>query len=294
MNRTSFNRWVPDLADPHMAGPNNLAFYAAIGSQLDAMAEKILVGRLSSNPFAGGANPTREGAARLADGRLIECDVQALPAIADQRGITLYPTEPELSKRYRLSRWWQLHKRRGTHKGELEHVWPYFLGLATTMPVIDIVHQAADNSSATWHRIDATGTYSVYRKTPGNFDFDGTSAWWRWFAFVRMSGTGIAGPNTYDDGHTYDDGSIYDAGGLSTAQQRDIAQMFLDWQSAHSECIGVALVWGSSAVDRTSTPTQDPSGWWSLPNGAGTWAKAYNPTTHLATRPPMVQWIYEP
>lgn len=266
-------------------------FFESLGALLDTQAQRVLDGRLAAIPYAG-PDP---GAPRLASGQRIECQPDALPYHSADRLIPLYPTEPVLSQRVRLSRWRQLHAQRGTHRGEMNHVQPYFLP-AVTLPVLRIVHQAAPGAPAIWHQLDGSGIYSLYSNGSGNFDYDGRSLWSRWTAFVEMQGNATyTPPHTYDDGHRYDDGSIYDQGTpvpLTAAAQADIATMFADWKGAHSWLGAVVLNWGTP-VDPTATPTQDATGWWSLPNGANTWAATVDPTTGLGTRPPYMLWIYD-
>jgi len=292
---TSFRTWVPeDLADPHMQGPRVKTLLGAIGAQLDATAEQIMQARLQAVAFAGGPNAARTGAARLSDGRLIECDPIMLPLHGQQRGIRVYPTEPVLSRRVRISRWWQLHQRRGTHRGEMEHAQPYFLSLATTLPTIRIVHQPGDGASAYWHTLDPNGVYSLTRVAPSNFNYDGqTSKWARWFVFLDMTGTGIAGPPLYNaiGGHRYGDGTLYGVGGLPAGAFADIVSMFRDWKSARSWLAAVVLVWPPATLDPNGTPTQDADGRWSLPNGK--WGRLVDPATGKGTRPIGYQWIYD-
>lgn len=292
MPLSRFRHDVPALAPPHLQGPNMDTMLGAIGTQLDANAEQVMWSRLQAIPFAGGANVTRELAARLADGRLLECEDFVLPILAEQRGIPLYDTESELSKRIRVSQWLELRRRKGTQLGELQHVRPYFSGAPFAgYPVLEMVHQSG-NGHAIWHRLDAAGVYSLHRAS--NFDYDGqTAKWSRVWAFVHMTGTGIAGPPLYGDGHLYGDGTLYGSVGLSVEQHRDIVKLFQDWTAAHEWLAGVALVWTAGAVDRTSTPTQDGDGRWSLPNGANTWSVLADPATGKATRPTGVQWIFD-
>lgn len=286
---------LPTYAPPWMTGPYGRTLLESVGAELDNRAEQVMWARLQSNPFAGDAvTPTRSNAARLADGRLIECEEFVLPIHARQRGLPVYPTMPTLGTRVQLSQWWQRHARRGVHLGEMQYAQTYFIGLSPALPQITIVHQDGAGASATWHRLSPAGAYSIHRQTPSNFDYDGqTSKWARWWAFIEMAGTGFTGPNKYDDGHTYDDGAVYDAGDFAYARQVDLAQMFQDWHSAGSYLAGVILVW-SGTLDPTATPTQDPTGWWNLPNGANTWAALVDPTTGLGTRPPNMQWIFDP
>lgn len=276
----SYARDILSYAPSYMRGANMRILLGGIGEQLDANAETILGGRLQANPYAGGA--------KLADGRLIQCDAFVLPIHAEQRGLRLYSTEGELSQRIRLSQYLELHSQRGTHRGELNHVRPYFASLAA-FPTMWIVHQTGSGISI-WHKMDPDGVYSVIRPATPNFNFDGqTTKRSRWWAFLEMEGTGVEAPNTYGDGHTYGDGSIYGVG-LSSRAQADVIAMFQDWKGAHSWLAGVILVW-AGAIDPTAAPVQNASGWWSLPNGK--WGNIVDPSTGLGTRPPGFQWIYD-
>lgn len=288
---------ILSYAPPWFQGPNLTTLLQAIGSEWDARAEQVLRGRMQAIPYAGGdGSAQRVGAARLADGRLIECEPFVLPVHATDRGIPLYPTEGLLSQRIRLSQWRQLHQQRGTHRGELLHVRPYFADTVArgfTYPVMRIVHQSG-SGHAVWHTMSSAGVYSVYRPASPNFNYDGrTSLWSRWWAFVEMQGTGFTPPYTYGDGDTYGDGILYGEGGtlpFTAARQADVVSMFADWKSAHSWLGGVVLVWGGS-IDITAAPVQDATGWWSLPNGK--WGNVVDPVTHIGTRPPSFEWILD-
>jgi|SRR6185312_3254598 len=296
MPLTRFRLDVPALADSHMRGPNTQVLLGSVGAQFDATAEQVMQARLAANPFAGGANPTREGAARLADGRLIECEPIVLPVHAAMRGIRLYNTESPLSKRIRLSQHLWLKKMRGTPWGEIEHVRPYF-SECPAYPTIAIVFQDDDAPpGAMWYQVDPAGARTLKYIAPSNFNYDDQPMLCsRWWAFVDMTGTGYAAPNVYDSGGQYDtSGWIYDAPSLQA--QQDIASMFLDWSAAHSWLTGVALWWpmtgGAPFPSATGTPTQDATGWWPLPHGAGTWGSLVGPDGR-STRPPNLVWIYE-
>lgn len=167
-----FAKAVPDLLPPWMQGDNCRTLWGAFGTQLDANASTMMFARLQAVPFAGGANMTRQGAARLADGRLIECEPFVLPIHSTQRGILLYPSEPTLSRRVRLARFLPLHARRGTHRGEMEHLQPYFLPGA--LPTLRIFHQSGGASpQSTCHTLDPSGVYTVDRSVTSNWDWDG-------------------------------------------------------------------------------------------------------------------------
>src|SRR4051812_8692535 len=106
---TNFRNDWPDLLPPYMQGPNLRTLWGAFGAQADANAETVMFSRLQALPFAGGANATRQGAARLANGRLMECEPAFLVIHSAQRGIRLYDTESTLSRRIRLAMYLPLH-----------------------------------------------------------------------------------------------------------------------------------------------------------------------------------------
>lgn len=280
-------------------GPNMTTLLQAIGSEADARAEQVLRGRMAGIPYAGGdSSAQRVGASRLADGRLIECDPGVIPIHASDRGIRVYPTEPVLSQRVRVASWWWLHKRRGTHWGEIENVRPFFAGQVArgfAYPTIRICFQ--DNAAtpcSSWYSVLPDGTRSLKKISPSNFDFDGRpTRRSRWWAFLEMQGTGFTSPYTYGDGDTYGDGIRYGEGSITpfTADmQADVVDAFDSWRAAASWLAGVVLVWNGT-IDVTAAPVQDASGWWSLPNGK--WGDVVDPATHLLTRPPYFEWIYD-
>lgn len=201
----AFKDDVPDLLPPWMQGPNSRTLWGSFGQALDENAATIMFARLQAVPFAGGANPTRQGAARLRDGRLIECELFVLPIHSSQRGILLYPNESTISRRVRLARFLLLHARRGTHRGEMEHLQPYFL--PDTLPTIRIFHQSGGASpQSTAHTLDPAGVYTVDRSVTSNWDWDGNGtasavplapAW----AFSRIYAAGAL--VTHDGGKLY-------------------------------------------------------------------------------------------
>jgi hypothetical protein len=242
---------------------------------------------------------TTQLAAGLRLSQPLRCDSSALPSLAKDRNITVYPTESVDSQRTRLSQWNQLHKQRGTHQGELRHAAPYFL---PSQPVVRIVHQSGDGLSATWHSFgtDVFGEpaqYSVLKMSPSNWDYDGrTSAWSRFWVLIYDTGYPSGNPrwsseaSTYDTaGLAYDGGTSY--GGVSSAQAQDIVRLFLTWKSAHSRLAAVILVRPvvnasdayvepANAANYTVAPVTDHPAW-------GNWG------TDLTTRPRNCLWLYE-
>jgi hypothetical protein len=274
----------------------------AFGSQLDSRAEQILQGRMAAIPFAGGANPGRVGAARLADGRLIECAPLALQAHAADRGILTYPTQGELALRVACSQWHQLHQARGTHWGEIMHARAYFadqVAAGFAYPRIAVVFQDNEGSpAARWYQVDATGNRTLL---VGTFNYDGFNLYRsRVWAFIDMTGTGYTPPALWG-AFNWGDGTLWGQGGarpFTAAMAADVAAMFYDWKAAHSWLTGVVVVWpgvgGAPFPTAAGTPTQDAAGWWSLPNGANTWGGYVLPAPDgRASRPPNFQWIYD-
>lgn len=258
-----------------LQGPNLGRFLKAYALMLDGGVEALRLGMTFANPLL--------------------CPRECLPVIAKARGIPVYPTEPEESQRQTLASWLQMHRHRGSSRGRLMRVRNYFLGADGTgsIPTIYMIHR--DGSGRTWwHWFDAAGAYH-YQNDVGNFDYASgdDTLWSQTFCLIEMSESDYTEPNRYDDGHEYDDGEVYDAGGanpLPVAAWADLVAM-LEWAGAgHGWLTAVILNWGT-LVDITAAPVQDATGWWSLPNGK--WATAYDPVTHLGTRPPLMQWIYE-
>lgn len=294
-----FQRTIVSFAPEWLRGHYGSAFLEACGLTLDIAMQRLVESVRAGQPLA--------------------CYPDALPRIAAQRRVRIYETEPIASKRYRLSKWLQLHHARGTHRGEMEHLQPYFLGSdgLGTLPTIRIVHRSG-SGIVTWHTLsggaygDPTrSTYSVYRAAGDYFNFDDNgataqnqanvtwdpnvqAAWSRWYAFIYMHeivGAGWTGPNQYGDGKKYGAGWKY-GGGVSAQQKLDLVAMFRDWKASHSALWTVALVWKAGAIDPTAVPTQDPDGRWNLPVN-GVWGKLVSPLTGKATRPLGVQWIYD-
>jgi hypothetical protein len=293
MSTGFFQKTIVSFAPEWLRGHYGSAFLEACGLTLDIAMQRLVESVRAGQPLA--------------------CYPDALPRIAAQRGLRIYETEPLASKRYRLSRWLQLHHARGTHRGEMEHLQPYFLGGdgLGTLPTIRIVHRSG-NGLVTWHTLsggtfgDPTrSTYSVYRAAGDYFNFDDNgansaapvpwdpnvqAAWSRWWAFIELQGVDTQALAHYDDANTdYDDPDLY-YDGISGAIGADLVAMLRDWKAAHSALWGVAL--SSQALDITAAPTQDADGWWNWPS-AGEWGKLIDGTTHLPTRPPYLTWLLD-
>lgn len=298
--QTLWRRWAPPW---FQTAPNIGTFYESVGALLDSEAQRALDGRLAGIVYAG-AEPF---AAKLADGRRIECQPDALPWHEKDRGIKRYSTESDLSFRIRASNWRQLHAERGKPWGEIRHVRPYFsdrVAAGYAYPTIAIVSQTNDSpNSSWWYQVDPAEARTFIKVSPSNFSYDAFPSYRsRWWAFLDMTGTGYTPPETYDSGGVYDtSGWRYDEGGaypFTTDRAADVAAMFNDWSAAHSWLVGVVLVWpmagGAPFPTAAGVPTQDAAGWFSLPNGAGTWAGYTLPAPDgRASRPPNFQWIYD-
>ncbi len=223
-------------------------------------------------------------------GQPLDCESSALPIISADRGIRIYETEPEASKRTRLSRWWQLHRRRGTHRGEMENLAPFFL---PARPLMRIVHQNGGGDIATWHTLNQDETYTVHQQSPSNWDWDGVpAAWARWWAIIyREPLIGWLEAATYDDPDVeFDDGTLWD-GGPSETQIRDIVEALQEAQAGHSHLWGVIVSDDETSFDPTAAAVTDADGWTSLPTG--NWWVAADAITGLPTRPPYASFIFE-
>ncbi len=219
----------------------------------------------------------------------LSCHSSALPSIAYDRRIRLYPTEPIDSQRSRLAQWKSLHRRRGTHRGELQNLATYF---SPAKPLMRVVHQDGAGGRATWHSLSEDGAYAIAKRTPTNWDFDGVTAKWsRWWCIIyRDPLMNWLDASTYDDGTIYGDGTLWD-GGPSTDQIGDIVEALKEAQGAHSMLWGVIIANNSASFDPESVSVTDSDGWTSLP--VGNWGSTIDNTTGLPTRRPDATFIYD-
>jgi hypothetical protein len=296
-----FQQTIKNFAPPWFLKRNMGTLLEAVGATYDVLAQRVFDGRRAGNPFAGGADAARTGASRTDAGVLRECDTDALPYHARDRQIRLYSTEPILSQRIRLSQWHQIHKARASHWGEISNVRPYF-ATASAYPNVAVVFQNnAGTPGATWYEMTSGGAQYVRTASPSNFNYDGQpSERTRFWFFLDLDSAGFSTPWTSDSGHTYDSGGVYDVGSapaFTAAAAADVVAMIQEAQAAHSWLAGVVAWWpmtgGAAFPSYSGTPTQDASGWWSLPHGANTWASLVDPSTGKATRPPNMSWIYD-
>jgi hypothetical protein len=215
------------------------------------------------------------------------CDPSAFPVLSLDRSIRLYPTEPEASKRERLANWLQLHRRRGTHLGELLHSQPYF---APEKPVMRIVHQDGAAASATWWTIAADGSLSEHKAVPSNWNYDGQAYKYSRFWVILYVPPSIFPLAHYDDGSVYDGAAVYD--GMMSQVARDITEMILESKAAHSRLQAYILATDPASFDPTATAVTSPEGWTTLP--IGNWGtRMSGPPVSVYTRLPTAFWIYE-
>lgn len=242
----------------------------------------------------------------------LTCDVCSFPALSKDRNVPLYPMMPEAAQRFALSRWRQRARSLGTEYLTLLDLQTYFYtGPGALLPRCYSVHQTGDGGSSVWRTLGAAvgsplgqpigGAYSENTFAPSNFDFDSHTRahaegyWSRYWIFIDMTGTSYTGPLRYDDGvTTYDNGvARYDMGGANpfvTAQIQDLIQIIVNDNAPHAWPNWLALIWGAG-FDYAATPSQDSSGFWTLPSGH--WGLTYDPTTGLATRPPYIDVVWD-
>lgn len=238
------------------------SFLEAVGLVLDGAVEQLVDGMRLGQP--------------------LRSDVSALPVLSRDRRVRIYETEPEDSQRYRLSRFWQLRRQAGTHQGEMRNVQPFFLPGA--LPVMRIVHQAGDGSSATWHTLASDGSYSVHRAIPSNWDWDGVpTAWSRWWAIVYTDGLDFSdsGPGVWDGDDVWDGDAVWD-GTFTDARIADMVDGFRENKSAHSKLWGMILATDPASFDPTASVVVNPDGSTNLP--AGNWGFPHDLSTGEPTR----------
>lgn len=216
----------------------------------------------------------------------LRCHPSALPVIADNRTLRLYPAESELSKRTRLSQWLQLHRTRGTHIGEMKHSQPYFL---PEKPVMRIVHQAGNGASATWWTLGADGEIGFHLATPSNWNYDNHPEKWSRFWVILYPPAGLMTVHTYDDGAVYDGGERYD--GLVDLQKAlDMVSMIIEWKSRHSRLGGYIIATDPASFDPTATAVTYSDGSTSLP--IGNWGTPIMPSGIMGRLNSAI-WLYE-
>lgn len=224
----------------------------------------------------------------------LRADTSALPYLAGDRGVTLYATEGDASQRARLAEWWQLHRMRGTHQGELRYAQPFFLDQAA-LPTMRIVHQAGDGSSATWHTLDAAGAYTVQRHSPSNWDWDGVqSAWSRFWVIIYVDGFAFPASSRWDG--VWPNTPYWDAPAdiwdslLTYSQVETVRHAIEEWKSAHSTLWGILLATDPTSFDPTASIVVNPAGWSNLPGG--NWYSTIDPVTGKLTRLPTCVVAY--
>ncbi len=215
----------------------------------------------------------------------LKCDASALPVLSIDRAMRLYPSEPDSSKRFRLSRWHTLHRRRGTHVGELQHAQPYF---GADIPIMRIVHQDGAGNSATWHTLLADGTYQIHRATPSNWNYDGQTSKWSRFWWITYLPASLGHLFHYDDGTLYDTIGFYDALTLTQVAQ-DLIAMAREWKSAHSRLQAYILATDPASFNPSAAAVTLSDGSTSLP--IGNWGSPLAGGHH--TRLSGALWIYD-
>jgi len=287
MPLTKFYRDIPETVLPaaggHLTGPQFAALWAAFGAQMDAGAEQTFAGRLQANPWAGGLDPQRTGAARASDGRLLECEPFVLPILAAQRGLRLYSSSATLANRYRLARWLQIRASFGTDEGKLRNLQSLFVGIPDgvggflPLPTLRLFFQSNEGTpTSTCHTLDPEGLHTVVKADPSTWNFDNQPAKCSRFWVVVYLPVGYGGAWQWDGGDNWDAGQLWDA--VTAAAIADWVAALKEAKGAGSRLAGLFVTAlqpsddipgypGRHIFDPTDTAIQDPLGWTSLPIG---------------------------
>jgi Phage tail protein (Tail_P2_I) len=250
-------------------GPNGSAFSQASGVVLDFYQERLLQGIRARQPLL--------------------CDTSALPYIAADFQVTLYATEPLESQRFRLSQWKPLHRHKGSIRGAMMNLQPFWLPGA--LPWIHCVHQDP-GGMCSFHAMSPGGTYSVVRppgtgwwtwgQTPPWTRTDPQLKWSRLFWIVRL-------PPGTSNGFLWNAASPPWNGtgswdGFSAQAIADTVAALGEFKAAHSRIATVAFTTlqptdsipgysGRYSFNPGDTYIQDASGWTSLP--IGNWVQPF-------------------
>jgi hypothetical protein len=252
----------------------------AVGMLLNGLADRVDEGRRAASPLL--------------------CQEDALPYFSRDRSIELYQSEPIVSRRYRLSRWWQLHAKRGTALGIMEHLQPYFLD-QPALPRIRVVSQDQGGFRAQWWTRNPDGTVERHVAAPSNWNWDSSAEkatipggrhWARAWVIIYTAGTYLdSSCIKYGDGHHFGDGSIY--GGIASQARKDLIRMVKLWRAAHEQIWGIALAKDATSFDPTATAVTLGDGTTTLPTGSPSWKYLIDPATNKRTRVATANWIYD-
>lgn len=268
MSGPDFRHAIREWAPWYMKGRWGGILLDAVGTALNSLGERAIEGRDSGNPLF--------------------CQEDALLEHAKDVGIDLYPNEPAESRRYRLSRVWQLKRQMGTDLGILANLQPYFL--PGTLPKIRAVHTNSARTITTWWTRNSDGTLERHVANPNNWDWDGTNKWARTWVIIYTEGTILDDCPVYGDATLwYANGEVY--GGLVEQVKSDLIRAIKSWRAAHEHIWGVALARDSDSLDPTGSPVTNPDGTTTYPTG--NWLYPVDPTTGEPTRLPSLQWIYD-
>jgi hypothetical protein len=271
-----FQKLVADVGPWFLHNRNVAKFLETMAFMFDAAETTLYLGMRQSLP--------------------LRCDSSALPTIAYDRSMRIYPTEPVMSSRVRLSQWLPLHRQRGTHLGELNHSRPYFY---PNTPIMRIVHQDGAGASATWHTLNEDGSYSIHRATPSNWNYDGNARRWCRFWVILYPPAGMLTLGHYDEtgvtyGGAYSGGSIASShkwNGLETGPARDMIDMVQEWARRRETMWSYIIATDPNSFDPTATAVTSSFGWTSLP--VGNWGSPIAPITGIRTRPHHALWLFD-
>lgn len=265
----TLQRYIAEIVPEFLQGHNAGTFLEALGLTLDDGLQTLITGLRQSYPFKAFADN--------------------LDAIGEDRVIRRHRFESERSYRTRLAMWRQIHRHIASPKGVLLNLQPYFL--PDGVPKIHVVYQCGDSTSATWHTIDEASVYSVYKKAPTNWDWDGQPQLWsRFWVIIDVSAMPHNGA-LWDDGTTWDDGVTVWDGYLNEIQRDDIVDLINESKAPYSILWGVIITDDHASFDPTATSTTDADGRTSLP--VANWGTAIDAATGLPSRLKSAHFIFD-
>lgn len=201
----------------------------------------------------------------------------ALPLIGKDRIILRGPDEPVASYRVRLARWLDSHRRRGHGFAVAEQIAGY-------LEPHDVVVKVVTNTGI-WYQRDADGTETVTQSTPDNWDWDGGTAWWRFWVIIHMDpvtnlpyrSTPTWGSADLWEGKWGDAGHVWGSDDLTAADVFALRTLANFWSPAiDAEALQYIII--------SHDPADfDPAAGPGLPLPDGTWAnssKGTAPRTH--------------
>jgi hypothetical protein len=220
-------------------------FVYSIGILLDDLSEGVRQGVMSRMPG--------------------HCPSDALPAIGNDRQLVRGFQEPDATFAARLSAAFSAWQKAGVPDELMNQLAAYVA--PTTLQFRTVSQSAVNTSTTTWFQRSTAGALTYIRWSPGNWNWDGQTKWWRSWVIIYGGSLFNAG-RSWTDGWTWGDGRTWGSN-ATAAQVSTIQALVKQWKPAHTQVINIIVVFDNALFDMNKPPGDA-----SLPDGNfGTWSK---------------------